>query len=490
MLDLKYVRENISVITKSLERRGFLFDGEGFKSLDGKRRLAIGEVEQLKAKKNQLSKNVGELIRKISTGNTAPVPAGASDAARVENLKAEVAELSKQIESKELVANSLDLELLQILERTPNLPGEGVPEGLLPEQNVKVNEWGTLPKFDFAPKSHWDLGISLGILDWERAAKISGARFTVYRGLGARLERALIQFMLDTQTTQNGYLEHWVPLMVNRESLYGTGQLPKFEEDLFRIENSPPQRFWQEKAISINGAINPKFEFEWCFPEETKKHPELAGWEGRFMDPRQAVYLIPTAEVPLTNLHRDEILEESDLPIKYCGYTPCFRSEAGAYGKDTKGMVRQHQFNKVELVKFTTPESSEDEHKKLVKDAEMILEMLGLPYQTMLLCAGDMGFGASKCYDIEVYAAGQEKKWWECSSCSNFGDFQARRANIRIRTKDGKKILAHTLNGSGLATSRVLPAILENNQLADGSIVIPEVLRPYMGGLERIQHGK
>jgi seryl-tRNA synthetase len=281
----------------------------------------------------------------------------------------------------------------------------------------------------------------LGILDWARATKITGARFTVYRGLGARLERALIQFMLDTQTQRHGYTEFWTPLMVNAETLFGTGQLPKFEEDLFKLQGENPY------------------------------------------------YLIPTAEVPLTNLHRDETIDEAVLPLKYTAYTPCFRAEAGSYGKDTKGMVRQHQFNKVELVKFTLPETSFEEHEKLTADAEAILEALELPYRRMLLCAGDMGFGAAKCYDLEVYSAGQEKKWWECSSCSNFADFQARRANIKVRRKDGKKELLHTLNGSGLATSRVLPAILENNQLADGSVVVPKVLRPYLGGLERIAPG-
>ncbi|MGH7442749.1 MAG: serine--tRNA ligase, partial [bacterium] len=258
-------------------------------------------------------------------------------------------------------------------------------------------------------------------------------------GLGARLERALIQFMLDTQTLRHGYTEFWTPLLVNADTMFGTGQLPKFEEDLFRLRG-----------------------------------------EGGY-------YLIPTAEVPLTNLHRDEVLDEAVLPLKYTAYTPCFRAEAGSYGKDTKGMVRQHQFNKVELVKFCLPEQSFGEHEALTRDAEALLEALELPYRRMLLCAGDMGFGAAKCYDLEVYSAGQEKQWWECSSCSNFTDFQARRANIKVRRKDGSKELLHTLNGSGLATSRVFPAILENNQQADGSVVIPKVLRPYLGGLERIQ---
>jgi seryl-tRNA synthetase len=423
MLDLKYVRDNLAETAARLKKRGLDFDSASFESIDARRRQAITQAETLKAGKNQLSQKIGEL-KKAKEDAT--------------ELMDRVKLMGDQVTAAEGEAAEWDEKLLDILKRTPNLPDASVPEGLSAEQNVKVRSWGEVPKFDFTPKPHWELGETLGILDWERAAKITGARFTVYRGLGAQLERALIQFMLDTQTRNNGYLEHWVPLMVNAETLYGTGQLPKFEEDLFKLKG--------EKEY----------------------------------------YLIPTAEVPLTNLHRDETLDEAQLPLKYCGYTPCFRSEAGAYGKDTRGMVRQHQFNKVELVKFTTPETSAAEHEKLVADAESILQKLKLPYQTMLLCAGDMGFGASKCYDIEVYSAGQEKKWWECSSCSNFTDFQARRANIKVKLKDGKKVLAHTLNGSGLATSRVLPAILENNQQADGSVLIPEVLRPYMGGLEKI----
>lgn len=426
MLDLKYVRDNLPEVAAKLKKRGLDFDVKGFGELDGQRRAFIGESEKLKASKNELSKKIGELMK------------AKEDATE---LKDRVKLMDEQLKAAEVRASEWDEKLLDILKRTPNLPDDSVPQGLSADENVKVREWGTVPKFSFTPKPHWELGEALGILDWERAAKITGARFTVYRGAGARLERALIQFMLDTQTEKNGYIEHWVPLMVNAESLFGTGNLPKFEEDLFKVGG--------EKGY----------------------------------------YLIPTAEVPVTNLHRDETLDEAQMPVKYCAYTPCFRSEAGAYGKDTKGMVRQHQFNKVELVKFTTPEQSDAEHEKLVSDAESILQALKLPYQVMLLCAGDMGANAAKCYDIEVYAAGQEKKWWECSSCSNFKDYQARRANIKVKLKDGKKVLAHTINGSGLATSRVLPAILENYQQADGSIVIPEVLRPYMGGLERIQRG-
>jgi seryl-tRNA synthetase len=424
MLDLKTVRENLDAVAAGLNRRApGTFDAAAFKAIDESRRTAITGAERLKAAKNDLSKQIGELKK-----------AKQDAAALMDQVKA----MGDEIAAAEAQAAEVDDKLYAILQRTPNLPASDVPDGADASANVKVKSWGTPPSFSFTPKPHWELGVSLGILDWDRAAKITGARFTVYKGLGARLERALIQFMLDTQTEKHGYTEMWTPLMVNADSLFGTGQLPKFEEDLFKLRGD------------------------------------------------KDYYLIPTAEVPITNYHRDEDLDAGLLPLKYCGYTPCFRSEAGAYGKDTRGMVRQHQFNKVELVKFTTPETSAEEHEKLTADAERILELLELPYQRMLLCAGDMGFGAQKCYDLEVYSAGQDKKWWECSSCSNFGDFQARRAKIRVKLADGKKVLAHTLNGSGLATSRVLPAILENNQRADGSVVIPKALRPYLGGLEKI----
>jgi seryl-tRNA synthetase len=424
MLDLRYVRENLDSVAAGLNRRAAgTFDASAFKALDGQRRAAITEAEQLKAGKNELSKKIGELKR-------AKEDAG--------ELMDRVKLMGEQVAQAEARAAELDEKLYDILKRTPNLPDASVPNGADAEANVKVKEWGTPPSFSFTPKPHWELGESLGILDFERAAKVTGARFTFYVGLGARLERALIHFMLDVQTQQHGYTELWTPLMVNADSLIGTGQLPKFEEDLFKLRG--------EKDY----------------------------------------YLIPTAEVPVTNYHRGEVLDFAALPLKYCAYTPCFRSEAGAYGKDTRGMVRQHQFNKVELVKFCAPEQSDAEHEKLTADAERILELLELPYRRMLLCAGDMGFGAQKCYDLELYSAGQEKKWWECSSCSNFGDFQARRADIKLKLPDGKKVLAHTLNGSGLATSRVLPAILENNQQLDGSVLIPKALQPYMGGLERI----
>lgn len=424
MLDLKRVRENLEAVAAGLNRRApGTFDAAAFKALDEQRRAAITEAEKLKAAKNELSRKIGELKK-------AKEDAG--------DLMDRVKLMGEQMAQAEALAAELDDRLYDILKRTPNLPAADVPDGADASANVKVKAWGDPPGFGFAPKPHWELGEALGILDFDRAAKVTGARFTFYVGLGARLERALIQLMLDVQTQQHGYTEMWTPLMANADTLYGTGQLPKFEEDLFRLRG-----------------------------------------EGGY-------YLIPTAEVPVTNYHRGEVLDYASLPLKYCAYTPCFRAEAGAYGKDTKGMVRQHQFNKVELVQFTAPDDSPRAHEELTGHAERILELLELPYRRMLLCAGDMGFGAQKCYDLEVYSAGQEKKWWECSSCSNFGDFQARRADIKVRLPDGKKALAHTLNGSGLATSRVLPAILENNQQADGSIVVPKALRPYMGGLERI----
>ena len=423
MLDLKHVRENLPSVAAQLKRRGFDHDVAAIEGADAERRAAITESEKLKQAKNELSRKIGELKK------------AGEDAGE---LMDRVRLLGEQGAAAEARAAALDERLFDALKRTPNLPHSSVPDGLGPEGNVAVKSWGRVPEFAFTPKPHWELGEALGILDWARATKISGARFTVYRGLGARIERALVQFMLDLQTQRHGYTEFWTPLLVNADTLYGTGQLPKFEEDLFRLRGEP------------------------------------------------ALYLIPTAEVPLTNLHRDETLDEAVLPLKYTAYTPCFRAEAGSYGKDTKGMVRQHQFNKVELVKFVLPEESFAEHEKLTADAEAVLEALELPYRRMLLCAGDMGFGAAKCYDLEVYSAGQEKRWWECSSCSNFTDFQARRANIKVKRRDGRKELLHTLNGSGLATSRVLPAILENNQLADGSIAVPRALQPYLGGLERI----
>ncbi len=439
MLDVKFVRENLEAVAAGLKRRGVEFDQAGFKAIEEGRRRALTSVEQLKAQKNDLSRQIG-ILRRDPTN----MVSGLGNS-KINDLMGQVNSLSMQITDKELEAKKWEDDLWNLLKNTPNLPHADVPEGLTAEQNRQVRAWGDKPTLPFKPKTHWELGEALGVLDFERAAKITGARFTVYRGAGARLERALLNFMLDLQTNERGYLEHQVPLMVNADSMFGTGQLPKFEEDMFKV----PFRAGDDKAEERN------------------------------------FYLIPTAEVPLTNLRRGEVLKEEELPLQYTACTPCFRKEAGAYGKDTKGMVRQHQFNKVELVKFTTPETSYEEHEKLVADAEEVLRRLKLPYRVMLLCAGDMGFGAAKCYDLEVYHAGTDK-WWECSSCSNFEDFQARRANIKFKGRDGRTRLAHTLNGSGLATSRLLPAILENYQQADGSVLVPEALRPYLGGVEKI----
>jgi seryl-tRNA synthetase len=352
--------------------------------------------------------------------------------------------LKQRMDALESAATESEEQLRAILMRIPNLPADDVPVGRSDQDNVEVKRWGAAPAFDFAAKPHWELGEALGILDFERAAKVSGARFAVYWGAGARLERALISFMIDIHTREHGYTEVLPPFMVNSKSLYGTGQLPKFAEDLFRCED---EQGYQAGVYRDNDH-----------------------------------WLIPTAEVPVTNLYRDETLEEAALTTSLVAYTPCFRSEAGSYGKDVRGIIRQHQFQKVELVKFARPDQSETEHEALTRNAETILERLGLPYRRMLLCTGDMGFSAAKTYDLEVWLPGQQL-YREISSCSNFGDFQARRANVRYRPKgQNKTALLHTLNGSGLAIGRTWLAILENYQQADGSVKIPEALIPYMGG--------
>ncbi len=422
MLDAKFIRENLDTVATALNRRGLrTFDPADFKEKDAQRKTCLKNLEKIRQAKNDISKDIGDLKRKNQdTSELTAQSKGLDDALLAATISAEDAESN----------------IIHLMNLLPNIPDASVPDGLDAIANVKVKQWGNTPSFTFKPKPHWELGKALGILDWERAAKIAGSRFTIYMDLGARLERALINLMLDTHTRKHGYKEVQVPLMVNAASMYGTGQLPKFQDDMFRVNNG--------------------------------------------------YYLIPTAEVPLTNLHRDETLLAAKVPLKYVAYTPCFRSEAGAYGKDTRGMIRQHQFNKVELVKFVQAADSDNEHELLTQQAEHILEMLELPYRRMLLCAGDMGFGARKCFDLEVYSAAQEKQWLECSSCSNFGDFQARRANIKMVFPDGRKEFVHTINGSGLATSRVVPAILENNQQEDGSVNIPKVLWPYMDGLEKI----
>jgi seryl-tRNA synthetase len=441
MLDLGFVRNNLTLVEEKLRARGadpaaLLGD---FLSLDARRREAITQAEQYKARRNELSQQVGALKK-------------SGQHAEAEAVMEETRALKDKLDMLDSSAAALDEEMKKSLSRIPNLTRDEVPIGMSEAENVVTKTWGTIPKLDFTPKPHWEIGESLGILDLERATKLSGARFAVYKGAGARLERALINFMLNLHTEKHSYTEVLPPFMVNSKSLFGTGQLPKFGEDLFRCADGT--------------------EFV----------------EGEYRDNDH--WLIPTAEVPVTNLFRDEILEESKLPVLFTAYTPCFRAEAGAAGRDTRGIIRQHQFQKVELVKFVKPEDSDAEHEKLTRDAEEILELLGLPYRRMLLCTGDTGFSAAKTFDLEVWLPGQGL-YREISSCSNFEAFQARRANIRykapgINGAKGRNEFVHTLNGSGLAVGRTWLAVLENYQQADGSVLIPEVLKPYMGGLDRI----
>ena len=422
MLDLKFLRENLEEVEKRLKTRGGDSDLSGFKELDIKRRKLLTESETLKARRNAVSEEIGKLKREKKDASA---------------LVAEMQEEGAKLKALETDAAAVEEEMNAFLLGVPNVPHSSVPIGKDSNDNPVVRKWGEPRTFGFSPKEHTEIGEKLGILDFERAGKISGARFSLLVGQGALLERALINFMLDVHTTEHGYTEVLPPLMVKSSALMGTGQLPKFKEDLFKIE----------------------------------------GWDH---------YLIPTAEVPVTNILNDEIIEEERLPICYTAFTPCFRSEAGSYGKDVKGLIRQHQFNKVEMVKFSSPETSYDELEKLTDNAEDILRRLGLPYQVVLLCTGDMGFSSAKTYDIEVWLPGQGK-YREISSCSNFEDFQARRANIRVRPKGGKPRFLHTLNGSGLAVGRTLVAILENYQQEDGSVIVPQALRHYMRGLEKIE---
>jgi len=470
MLDLGFVRNNLEAVEEKLRARGvdpaaLLGD---FRLLDVERRKAITKAEQVKASLNQLSQQVGARRR-----------AGEDATALMEDVR----NLKSGLEALDKAASEYDEELRLALAGVPNFTRDEVPAGKSEADNVIVKSWGGKPAFpaDYTPRPHWEIGESLGILDLERAAKLSGARFAVYMGAGARLERALISFMLDLHTALpanggHGYTEVLPPFMVNSKSLFGTGQLPKFAEDLFRCAEILPEHDNVRKMIS--GAF-----------EGSGEDPDDFG---RFSDH----WLIPTAEVPVTNLYRDEILDEARLPICLTAYTPCFRAEAGAAGKDTRGIIRQHQFQKVELVKFTRPEDSDAEHERLTRDAEEILEALELPYRRMLLCAGDTGFSSAKTFDLEVWLPGQQV-YREISSCSNFEGFQARRANIRYRpagsdTKGNagsgkaKPEFVHTINGSGLAVGRTWLAILENYQQADGTVTIPAALRPYMRGLERI----
>jgi seryl-tRNA synthetase len=432
MIDLAFVRANLALVEEKLRSRGL--DPEAalgnFAAVDRERRDAITQVETLKAQRNKLTEEIAKLRRE-----------GADTTSQTEQTRT----LKSQVESLEAIAAAADERLREIMQTLPNLPQDSVPIGKDEHSNRQEKVWGEQPRFDFAPKPHWELGEALGILDFNRAAKISGARFVVHFGQGARLERALANFMLDLHTREHGYTEVLPPSLVNSKSLFGTGQLPtKFAEDLFHCDDKGPY--------------------------QTGVYQDNDHW------------LIPTAEVPVTNLYRDEILEEAQLPISFCAYTPCFRGEAGSYGKDVRGMIRQHQFQKVELVKFTTPEKSNEEHEALTRHAETVLEKLSLPYRRVLLCTGDMGFASSKTYDLEVWLPGQGL-YREISSCSNFEAFQARRANIRYRPAGAKKSeFLHTLNGSGLAIGRTYLAILENYQQADGTIRIPNALVPYMNG--------
>ena len=421
MLDLSFVRDNLPAIEEMLRRRGM--DPEtvlkDFRTVDGQRRQAITSAETLKAERNRLSEQIAGMKK------------SGQDASHI---IAETKDMRVQIQEMEAAAQEYDTRLSEVLVGIPNMPHESVPVGKGAEDNVEVRRWGTPPKFDFAPKPHWELGEQLGILDLERAVKLSGARFAVYWDAGARLERALANFMLDVHTREHGYTEVLPPYLVNSESMYGTGQLPKFASDLFRVPHGDKD-----------------------------------------------LWLVPTAEVPVTNLYRDETLDAARLPISLTAYTPCFRSEAGSYGKDVRGIIRQHQFQKVELVKFSRPENSYEQLEQLTHDAEEILQKLGLHYRVVALSTGDMSFSSAKTYDLEVWLPGQQL-FREISSCSNFESFQARRAGIRLRTEGKSKLgFVHTLNGSGLAVGRTWLAILENYQQADGSVLIPQALQAYMG---------
>ena len=423
MLEIKFVRQNLETVQKALETRGQSADLDAFKTCDDERRAILQELESLRHQRNVVSDQIAEMKKAGDSADT---------------VVAKMREVSSKIKALDKALAEILETFEKILLDLPNIPHASVPLGKDETDNPVIKTVGDPPNFDFEPKPHWDIGAALGILDFERAAKITGARFPLYFGAGARLERALINFMLDIHTQTHGYTETLPPFMVNRQSMTHTGQLPKFEEDLFKLE----------------------------------------GWE---------YFLVPTAEVPVTNIHQDEVLDEAQLPIYYTAYTPCFRSEAGSYGKDTRGLIRQHQFNKVELVKFTTPQTSYDELESLLDNAETILRKLELPYQVIELCSGDLGFSAAKTYDIEVWMPAQGV-YREISSCSNFENFQARRGNIRFKPK-GKKgtELVHTLNGSGLAVGRCVAAILENFQQADGSVLIPDALQTYMAGLEKIK---
>jgi len=421
MLDLKFVRGNPELVREALAKRGSPVSLDDFLDLDEQRRDKLFIVEQMKSRRNIVSEEIGRLKK-----------AGRE----TKDMILEMKELSQQIKERDEEIKVIEEKLQIILLNIPNVPHESVPAGSSEADNPVVRTWGEPRKFDFSPRPHWEIGEALDIIDFERGGKVTGTRFSFYKGSGSRLERSVISYMLDLHTAEHNYVEIFPPFMVNRDSMVGTGQLPKFAEDMFKIEGTD-------------------------------------------------YYLIPTAEVPVTNLYRNEILDGEKLPIYHCAYSACFRAEAGAAGRDTRGLIRQHQFNKVELVKFCRPEHSYDELEKLTANAERVLQLLGLPYRVVVLCAGDLGFSSAKTYDIEVWLPSYQD-YKEISSCSNFEDYQARRAGIRFRNDKGKAELAHTLNGSGLAVGRTVAAILENYQESDGSVTVPEVLRPYMGGLSRI----
>jgi len=423
MLDLRFIRANLDAVKQMLKNRRNDLDISIFESIDRKRREILPVLETLRHRRNKVSEEIAQMKKQREDAS---------------GLIAEMKKVSVEIKEREAALSQVDEDLKPFLMVIPNMPHESVPVGAASEDNPVVRSWGAIPEMDFEALPHWDIGERLGILDFATASKLAGSRFALYRGAGALLERSLISFMLDIHTREHGYTEVLPPFMVNSASMTGTGQLPKFKEDLFKIE----------------------------------------GWD---------LYLIPTAEVPVTNIHREEVLAEESLPIHYVSYTPCFRSEAGSYGKDTRGLIRQHQFNKVELVKFSKPEDSYQELEKLTRNAETILQRLELPYRVVSLCTGDLGFASAKTYDLEVWLPGQ-KLYREISSCSNFEDFQTRRAGIRFKRKGaGGTELVHTQNGSGLAVGRTLVAVLENYQQKDGTVLIPRALQSYMGGIEFIK---
>ncbi len=421
MLDIRFIRENADAVKRAMANRNAEVDLDAVLELDSRRRTIVAEAEELKAERNRISKSIGLMIK---------------EGKDPEAIKAQVREMGDRIASFDEELREVDARLRDRLLFIPNMPSATTPVGKDETANPVVRSFGEKKTFEFEPKPHWDLGTELDLFDFERGAKIAGSGFPLFKGRGAKLERALIQFMLDLHTEENGYTEIAPPFMCNATAMTGTGQLPKFAEDMYNVS-------------------------------------------------LDELYPIPTAEVPVTNMYGNEILDQ-ELPILHTAYTPCFRREAGSAGKDTRGLLRVHQFDKVELVKFTTPETSGAEHEKLTLDAEKVLQKLGLHYRVIELCTGDLGFSAAKCYDIELWAPAQDK-WLEVSSCSNFGDYQARRANIRYRNEEGRTAFVHTINGSGVALPRLVIAIMENNQNADGSINLPEVLWPYMGGLQRLE---